>query len=203
MAKKRRKLIPDDSVDDHMLGYVRYNERWLGFEELFVPLPEADIDDLIRELQAQGLVINDREDFKRDVTCLVSVGRYMSGEAYKSGLVPRTVKRQLESIPARRAKLLKELEDLDRAEWMLSGLENPPQLARQGAKGRPPYSLPRLMRSRLNSVFEHHTGARGGSREGAFDVFSTWVMARAEPGRHRYALGQSLYAGGKKIPPHG
>ncbi len=192
MSKKR------ESLEMHMLGYVRFTERWLRWEGLFVPLPEADIDDLIRELEAEGLVINDQEEFKRDLACLVSAGQYMSGAAYNSGLAPRTVKKALERIRTRRAELLRELEQLDCAEWENFGLEKPPRLARQGARGRPPYSLPRLMHDRLKWFFEDHTGAPAGDRDGPFHVFSTWVIARVEPGRHRYALGQSLYAGRKK-----
>ncbi len=65
----------DESVDDHMLAFVRFDERWLPWQGLFVPLPEADVDDLIREPVTQGLDINDRDEFKRDLACVVSAGR--------------------------------------------------------------------------------------------------------------------------------
>ena len=191
-------LFDDPQVD--LLLYVVMQEDSLTWAGIFVPLPEPDVDELIGDLQAHGVVVKDRQAFRRDLACVVSVARYLSGAAYESGEgVPWVIRKKLANIRDRRAKLLEEraklleeLAELDRIERRYEKYACPPRLWQRGCRGRPSFSPPRMMSPSLEDVYQRNTGEIASGVEGAYPVFAEWVMARGE-NRQRQALGRSLY----------
>ena len=73
-----------------LLGFLRWRKWWLSAEKLYVQLPKKEVDDLICALKDQGLRVDDPVAFWEELSTLISAGRYVSGEAYVSGLVPWT-----------------------------------------------------------------------------------------------------------------